>query len=143
MRFLYFGDGQTNQNRLKSVEISGNQNLESIDGMFSNQMDSIKISNNFNLISINAITFTDTVYDILEIRDNPKLSECCSMEPLLNSLSDTSSTVTNISNNADSCISVESIQKRQVFTSYKQKYNTYDLKINQIMVHLLSYQEKT
>ena len=63
IRFLYFGDGQTNHNRLKSIEISGNQNLESIDGMFSEHMDSIKISNNYNLASINAIAFTDTVYD--------------------------------------------------------------------------------
>jgi hypothetical protein len=133
IRFLYFGDGEINQNRLKSIEISGNQSLESIDGMFSEHMDSIKISNNYNLASINAIAHTDTVYDILEITDNPKLSECCSMEPMLNGLSDTSSTVINIDNNADSCISVESILNNcQIFTSYNTtQYPAYDLKISQ------------
>jgi hypothetical protein len=133
IRFLYFGDGEINQNRLKSIEISGNQSLESIDGMFSEHMDSIKISNNYNLASINAIAHTDTVYDILEITDNPKLSECCSMKPMLNGLSDTSITVINIDNNADSCNSVESILNNcQIFTSYNtDQYPAYDLKISQ------------
>ena len=121
---LTFGQRVSNAIRLDAIEIYNNNALEYIGGGFSEQMDSITISNNDNLTSISAISATNTVHDLLEVSGNSKLSDCCDLEPLLRTLGDTSETVITIGENADSCISIQSILNNcQIFTAIEVEYN--------------------